>query len=720
MYDIDDNWDDSPLESSKGDELGHERFADSIAKCILSINKTKGGAVAIRGPWGSGKSSVINMVLNQLKEEKPKHLVAIRFSSWCYRSEDEIVAGFFQELYAGLKSNIGNKQTDLRSLATLGARIVGVTKVVASGLKVAAPSADALISAGQSLLENVIAQDKSIESLQNDVSDIVGKLNKKILFVIDDIDRLSPDEAIAIFRVIKSVGRLKNVIYLLSYDRVATENAIEKKYPSEGGRYLEKITQASFDLPEPSSSQLNKILMSRFSKIFKSATEFRYTDRKVQDIIISETGTPRGVHQLANAISVTFPSVDKNVNIEDFVIIETLRLFRPSVYQKIQENKNAFFESPEYLEDENSQPHYKEIEDIVIGEESEADRSKLSHLLNRLFPLLTSDSQDLDSLNREKRVCSKSHFDTYFRFAVSIDAVSHVEFGNFVKRAGNRKFVEKKLTKDSNESYNESKVESLFNEIENNLDLFNIEDIGPFLISLYSIADRFHASSNFSDSYSRSRSNRDRIVGLSYRSLRLLNDSDKVSKIIYKVCENSPLDLLLELCARTFRGYELNDRMRKQNMRKQNMNRNFMKRKDIDEFASVVLGRIEKHASSKLFPDFGSLNKFLDNWDTISSDRQKIRDTFRIILGQSSENIITAAKGFSVSFTKLDAKMRHSRFEIDRISRFIDSQHFLIKLFEVSKDSSIGAQERDIVNEVFKVLNEYDERHGYRRLRARR
>jgi hypothetical protein len=45
----------------------------------------------------------------------------------------------------------------------------------------------------------------------------------RFLIVIDDIDRLAPDETLLIFRLVKSVGRLPNVIYLLVFDRELAE-----------------------------------------------------------------------------------------------------------------------------------------------------------------------------------------------------------------------------------------------------------------------------------------------------------------------------------------------------------------------------------------------------------------------------------------------------------------------------------------------------------------
>ena len=715
MYDFSD---DAPLGKSDPDKLGHAEFAKSIANCILSIKKIKGGVIAIRGPWGSGKSSVISMVLREFRSGNTRHPIVVQFNSWCYRSEDEIVAGFFQELYAGLKSNISGNGSDLESLAKLGARVVGITKIVASGLKVVAPSADALISSGQELLENAIAQEKSLDSLQKEVSSIIKGINRKILFVIDDIDRLSPDEAIAIFRVIKSVGRLDNVIYLLSYDRIATERAIEEKYPSEGNRYLEKIVQAGFDLPGPRASQLSNILMSRFDNIFNETVyDSSALDDIIQEYVIPEAKTPRGVHRLANGISVTFPSVQRDVHIEDFVLIETLRLFHPSVYQKIQGSKGILLEPSEYSDDEDSQPQDNAIEDIILGEESEVDRFRLSSLLHRLFPLLNDNPRSQNLLKQEKRVCSESHFDTYFRFAVSGDVISHEEFNEFVESAGDSDFVKKKLDRNSDDSYNENQIESLFNEIHNNIDSLCVEDIGPFIASLYSVADLIHTNPSISDSYSRSLSNRDRIVGLSISLMAKLKSTDGISDIISNICDNSPFDLLLKLYQRISQSY----RGGVDGLEKQSVVWRSMEDADRKKFTDFILKGIEKYADDNLFPDFGDLYYFLYCWNSISHDNEKIKDTFKSILNRSDENVIAVAKGFNTSFPSVNGKMavgygRRLRY----VSVVIDIKHLLTELFRITKSSSIGAKERDIVKRALEVLNEYDEKSPFRRYPERR
>ncbi len=116
-------------------------------------------------------------------------------------------------------------------------------------------------------LSGLIQQEETVEKLHAELSKALVDQNKRFLIVIDDIDRLSPDEALLIFRLVKSIGSLPNVLYLLAYDRILAEGIIAERFPSEGPHYLEKIVQAAFELPEPRQSDLCQQLLERISVI---------------------------------------------------------------------------------------------------------------------------------------------------------------------------------------------------------------------------------------------------------------------------------------------------------------------------------------------------------------------------------------------------------------------------------------------------------------------
>jgi predicted KAP-like P-loop ATPase len=92
----------------------------------------------------------------------------------------------------------------------------------------------AVTSGAMEFVSGLIQQDETVETLYAEISKALSDQQKRFLIVIDDIDRLSPEEALLIFRLVKSVGRLPNVIYLLVYDRDLAESVIADRYPSEG------------------------------------------------------------------------------------------------------------------------------------------------------------------------------------------------------------------------------------------------------------------------------------------------------------------------------------------------------------------------------------------------------------------------------------------------------------------------------------------------------
>ena len=60
---------DLPIEDRESDRLGRRAFAESIATHILDVSIDHGFTVAVTGEWGSGKTSVLNMVAETLKPE---------------------------------------------------------------------------------------------------------------------------------------------------------------------------------------------------------------------------------------------------------------------------------------------------------------------------------------------------------------------------------------------------------------------------------------------------------------------------------------------------------------------------------------------------------------------------------------------------------------------------------------------------------------------------
>ena len=111
---------DRPIERREQDRLGRRSFAEAIAQQVHAVPAEQGFTIAVVGEWGSGKTSVLNMVAEAL-EEGGSDTAVLRFNPWLFSSADDLVARFFGELSAQLGQDRFGKWKDVaRLLSQLG------------------------------------------------------------------------------------------------------------------------------------------------------------------------------------------------------------------------------------------------------------------------------------------------------------------------------------------------------------------------------------------------------------------------------------------------------------------------------------------------------------------------------------------------------------------------------------------------------------------------
>src|SRR5215472_5354907 len=101
---------DTPINTPEDDRFGIDPFAQALARAISQMPGPKGVVIAVNGPWGSGKSSAVNLVLFHLTELiEHETLKVIRFSPWWLSGSDAITAAFFSELEAAIGRSVGKQ-----------------------------------------------------------------------------------------------------------------------------------------------------------------------------------------------------------------------------------------------------------------------------------------------------------------------------------------------------------------------------------------------------------------------------------------------------------------------------------------------------------------------------------------------------------------------------------------------------------------------------------
>ncbi len=468
------------------------RFAESLATSITRISAPVGTTIALHGPWGSGKSSVVNLVRASLSQMGNDKLIVSDFKCWWYRGEEALALAFLQSLHGALRNGLGDKVKDL--VPSITQRLLQAGPVIGAAVSLASGAPlTPLFSGASKFVSTFFPKGDTLEKLFGKLAKILAEEDRRFLIVIDDIDRLSPEEALAIFRLVKSVGRLPNVIYLLVFDRDLAESAVRQHFPSEGPHFLEKIIQAGFEVPAPLQVDINEAVLSSIAEICGEPEEEQTvrTMNLFYDIVVPYISTPRHVARYRNAIGVTWSAIKNEVCIADFVALEALRLYEPSLFKAIRLNKETVCgASARHHDNQSDQDRLKPfLEDVPS---SRKETAKIALL--RLFPKLESVSYGSDWISgwdAERRVCIEKHFDTYFRLTLSEDALSANAIEEIARRSGEADFVKATMRSAAKMSRRNgrSMVPVYLDELITHASRIERNNVVPFLGALFEIHD---------------------------------------------------------------------------------------------------------------------------------------------------------------------------------------------------------------------------------------
>lgn len=214
-------------------------------------------------------------------------------------------------------------------------------------------------------------------------------------------------------------------------------------YPSEGPHFLEKIIQAGFELPAPLPTDLNNAVLASISEICgppKDDQMVRFMN-VFYDAVAPYITSPRHVSRFQNAISVTWPAIAGDVNLADFVALETLRLYEPSLFASIKSSKHCVCGSRR--EGDRNGNDERRFGPILKGVPE--DHCELAMTaLQRLFPRLESmgyGSEWISEWGSERRVCVETHFDTYFRLSLSDEVLPAQRIDELIEKANDGNFI---------------------------------------------------------------------------------------------------------------------------------------------------------------------------------------------------------------------------------------------------------------------------------------
>ncbi len=477
---------DKPIQTNQDDLLNRSGFSKMFAKTLANLDKDETFTIGLYGKWGTGKTSLINMVKEELVCSQDRYLVVVHFEPWNFSDENQLLSQFFIHLSNELKSKkdksleiIGNaldKYSDAFEIAKvipyLGSPLAVfgklVTKNVARKMKKGPDGQD-------------ISKQKEI------VIDLLKNQDRQILIIIDDIDRLSNEQIRKIFQLVASVANFPKIIYLLAFDKTIVTNALEKVQEGSGEDYLEKIIQIPIQVPLMPENAIEEIFSHRLEMIYngldKPIFDLVYWQSRYDAYIEPFIKTLRDVNRLCNMVQFKLSSISSEVNFTDMVAISALEISLPEVYDWVKKNKYLLTRNQEtaFMDGMKNEPQVtvqernrRDIEALFQAEQNEAVRNekvdKAIKFLSMLFPyygrkmgLFGGTSFDSEHM-KKNQIAHFSKFDRYFHLDLNQVGIKRSELKQAIDEMDVKELGKLMLEKDREENGRE-----LFQEIKNRI-----------------------------------------------------------------------------------------------------------------------------------------------------------------------------------------------------------------------------------------------------------
>jgi hypothetical protein len=449
---------DIPLRSLDDEALGLSDYASSLSEFILQCETPL--TIAIQGDWGSGKTSLMNLVKLGIEESDKEinKIQTIWFNTWQYSQFDLgddlpilLLNHFVKEIGDDEKEPI--KDIIFR-FARKGLKIglmAGGGKNMGAAFDEAIKTADELDAGSQ------------LKELKEKLEKLVIKKNKdRIIVFIDDLDRLIPEKAVELLEVFKLFLDIPTCVYVLACDYQVVMQGLKAKFKIgtdelKGKSFFDKVIQLPFSMPIGlyETGKYVENMLNRIRVKFNKDDIALYVDL----VRYSIGSNPRSMKRLFNSMLLLNLVADKRKLFEDtdlvaekaekqrilFAILCLQTNYEP-VYNYIIRNidviDQSFFDN---LQDETKRNDDKRFEDF----RREIDLTKLSSFIKVLHETLQLKS-DTDRNN-----LSESEFNNLKKLI------------NFSSITSKETLVETATLDEDARYYNREIVKKISNEINN-------------------------------------------------------------------------------------------------------------------------------------------------------------------------------------------------------------------------------------------------------------
>jgi len=275
---------------TKIDMLNNRAIAKTVAELIKECDD-RPISIGVHGDWGAGKSSILAMVEDELSKQKDG-IECIRFNGWKHqgfedakialmsaivseltekRKPSEKAKGILKKLWKNINwLSVAKAAGGVAFSAATGIPPIGLLSSLMDNLKGSVTDKEkvetAIESVGEYLTDAKVFEDNSLakefSEFQTSFEDLLKESRiKKLVVLIDDLDRCLPKVTIETLEAVRLFMFSKSTAFVIAADEAMIEYAVRNHFPDlpdEGDirtgfeyskRYLEKLIQVPFRIP---------------------------------------------------------------------------------------------------------------------------------------------------------------------------------------------------------------------------------------------------------------------------------------------------------------------------------------------------------------------------------------------------------------------------------------------------------------------------------------
>lgn len=321
---------DRPIASPAEDLLDRTPIAQVLAG-QATAQLGHGFVMGVAGAWGSGKTSLLELMTRAIIEGETGYVV--RFDPWLFSTSEELVLRFLREVQAqlGRTGRLGEVAAQIGEYA----QILAPISALAGAPWLAAPL---LIPARMLRRRQRKQAEVSAQQQREKVAEVLGKLDRRLVVVIDDLDRLTPEEVRDVVRLVKLVADFPNTTYVLAYDQQRVACALGNGHEQEGQEFLEKIVQLTHEVPPVSDARLARVLADSISAAIGDLSRYKFDEGQYINLFAHARalfGSVRDVRRYTNVLPGTLALTGAEVELADVLALEALRVRVPSSFARI-------------------------------------------------------------------------------------------------------------------------------------------------------------------------------------------------------------------------------------------------------------------------------------------------------------------------------------------------------------------------------------------------